>query len=318
MSYRFKLDESLAEGARRIIIEQIERALEEISSRADQAVAVHETRKCLKRIRALLKLVRPMLATDAYKAENGRFRDIAKGLSETRDRDVLHQTLLTLQSCGDDMQNKILKDVRKCVPALDRIIERAPSAALAEAAAALKTARRQYRRLDFASTEETRLFEGLKASYKAARKSRDLAYGAGDDEAFHEWRKPVQVHWRQMRLLIDAWPEAVSVRIEAARELSQMLGEDHDLSVLLAFAENLAKEGRLSKSSASATVAMAKERQHDLRRRAEPIGRRLFAESPSAHAERMEALWASACRVDAKLARPARQTAKRRPVPTAS
>ena len=55
------------------------------------------------------------------------------------------------------------------------------------------------------------------------------------DEAFHEWRKGAQAHWRQMTLLARAWPEYLGARASEARTLSQLLGDDHDLAMLVAF-----------------------------------------------------------------------------------
>ncbi len=53
MAFRFKLGEPFDEGSRRIAVEQIERAQSSLhDKRGDQAIAVHETRKSLKRLRA--------------------------------------------------------------------------------------------------------------------------------------------------------------------------------------------------------------------------------------------------------------------------
>ena len=60
-------------------------------------------------------------------------------------------------------------------------------------------------------------------------------------------RKAVQWHWRQMSLLGRAWPDEFAVRVTAARELSQMLGDDHDLAMLIdvtARAEDIIRRGQ--------------------------------------------------------------------------
>ena len=79
MAFRFKLGEPFDEGCRRIAVEQIERAQILLQGKGDQAIAVHETRKSLKRLRALLRLIRPAMGEEAFKAENGQLRDV--GLS---------------------------------------------------------------------------------------------------------------------------------------------------------------------------------------------------------------------------------------------
>ena len=76
------------------------------------------------------------------------------------------------------------------------------------------------------------LIEGLGRTYRKARKAFREAYREPSDESFHAWRKRVQLHWRHMALLSRGWPEAMSARSGEAKELSRLLGEDHDLTIL--------------------------------------------------------------------------------------
>ncbi len=85
MAYRIKKgDKSVQAGLRRIADEQIGRALGEIDDDdLDFAEKVHQVRKRCKKLRGLIRLVRP--AFDDYSAENGAFRDAAQMLSGVRD-----------------------------------------------------------------------------------------------------------------------------------------------------------------------------------------------------------------------------------------
>ena len=51
---------------------------------ADPIEAVHEARKDMKKLRATLKLVRPLIGDKTYGRENARFRDAGRALSERR------------------------------------------------------------------------------------------------------------------------------------------------------------------------------------------------------------------------------------------
>ena len=313
MAYRFELGEDLPSGIRRVVAEQIDRGLSETAVCADHAVAIHETRKSLKRIRALLKLVRPMLGDARYREENARFRDIAKALSGTRDAHVLHETLSLLELSRPQTAGSAILELRQALPSLSTDGGGQPAAAVSTTNKALQKAKRFYRNLEFKNPNPEQLFEGLRLSYKAARKAKDEAFQNGSDDGFHEWRKPVQVHWRQMRLLAEAWPEALAVRINAARELSHLLGRDHDLSVLAAFAASAAEHGKISSEAVAATIRKAvRSEQLSLRRQAQPIGARLFAEAASAHAARLAALWRAAGKTSGTKRR-ARQAGKAKP-----
>ena len=105
MAFRFKLNEPVEKGFRRIGLEQIERAERQLSASESLEVATHETRKSLKRVRALLRLARPGLGDTVYRAENARFRDIGALLSSARDSDVLLETVTKLETLPGEVAN---------------------------------------------------------------------------------------------------------------------------------------------------------------------------------------------------------------------
>src|SRR5262245_44083642 len=108
MAFRFKLNEPVQKAFRRIGLEQIERAERELSAGENAEVATHETRKCIKRVRALLRLGRPGLGDTVYRAENARMREIAALLAPARDSDVLVQTLTKLEALPGEVANAAL------------------------------------------------------------------------------------------------------------------------------------------------------------------------------------------------------------------
>ncbi len=98
MAYRLKLKEPVAEGVRRVGLEQIEIAEAKLASDKDVPASIHDARRCLKRLRALLHLVRPGLDKDAYRREAEQLAAIGKLLSRARDRYVMQQTLAKLET----------------------------------------------------------------------------------------------------------------------------------------------------------------------------------------------------------------------------
>jgi hypothetical protein len=151
-------------------------------------------------------------------------------------------------------------------------------------------------------------WDGIERTYRQAVATFEAAYETSDDEALHEWRKRVQHHWRHMVLLRDAWPEMTQARVQAAKDISEMLGEDHDIAVMLAAldgkpgskpvqgAKGKGSGGKdeLSDNQRKLTRAAAIERQAELRAKCHVLGLRLFAEPASAFADRMKHYWASA------------------------
>src|SRR5687768_8559010 len=81
---------------RRIVRKELEAATAELGhGDENQQEAVHEARKSVKKVRAVLRLLRSPL-DDAYDAENERLRNAAHALASLRDADATLDTLRAL------------------------------------------------------------------------------------------------------------------------------------------------------------------------------------------------------------------------------
>jgi CHAD domain-containing protein len=294
MAFRFKLGEPFDEGSRRIAVEQIERAQASLHDKRDQAVAVHETRKSLKRLRALLRLIRPAMGEQVFKAENGQLRDIGLSLSGARDRHVLLETIDKLDRTAHLGRKGLADAVRQTIAAANG--EGTPLGTR-QALLRLGEAKKRLADLQISGTGFEVVAPGLERSYRRVHRAFSAAYNEPSDEAFHEWRKGAQAHWRQMTLLSRAWPDYLGARAAAARNLSQLLGDDHDLAVLIAFIHSDAAAA-LRGEQAALVESAARRRQNDLRLTARPHGERLFADAPKRLRRNIGVYWKAA--VDAK------------------
>src|SRR5919205_78895 len=90
--------ELLCDGIRRIARGRIDHAIDELRGRTDSTPvqAVHEARKDMKKLRALLRLVRGELGGKTFARENACFRDATRELAGARDSDVMLETLAQL------------------------------------------------------------------------------------------------------------------------------------------------------------------------------------------------------------------------------
>jgi CHAD domain-containing protein len=98
MAYRLKLKAHLALEVRRIALEQIEIARTALARPDDRAAAVHDARRSLKRLRAMLRLVRPALGETWFKQSNRQLADLGQRLSRSRDLDVMVVTVSKLEN----------------------------------------------------------------------------------------------------------------------------------------------------------------------------------------------------------------------------
>ena len=115
MAYRLKSKESVPEGIRRVVKEEFDAGLQQLNgkSRANRDEAVHEARKSVKKIRAVLRLMRPEL-NGAYATETNRLRTVGRKLSEFRDAVAIVETFDALRKkYRDHLRKHSLDSIRR-------------------------------------------------------------------------------------------------------------------------------------------------------------------------------------------------------------
>jgi CHAD domain-containing protein len=294
MAYRLKLKTTLALEVRRIALEQIEIARGALTRPDNRAAAVHDARRSLKRLRAMLRLVRPALGETWFKQSNRQLARLGQRLALSRDLDVMVVTLSKLENGSRGLPKPVADRLRGAVA---RSRSKADGAGSAGSDRSLGRALQRAQTL-FA-TERLRglalehVAGGLEQSFRKARRTFRQAYAAETDEAFHNWRKATQAHWRHMQLLGRGWPESIGARAAEAKELSRLLGEDHDLSVLISFAESSHCSG-LARADLEALTAACLKGQRQIRDVARLHGERLFADRPRHLKKRILRYWKAA------------------------
>lgn len=285
-------------GVRRIGLQQIAGALAQLEA-APMATAVHETRKSLKRLRALLRLVRPGVTEAAYARESERLRDIGRCLSGSRDATVLRQTLQHLGEASPTIRrsaNAVLANLKRQDKSAVLTDQHPQTPSPVETAIkGLQDAAERWRSLELEPDMFETLAEGMSRGYRRCKRAYDAAYDEGTDAAFHDWRKTVQVYWRHMRLLEAAWPDYYVCRAAEAKTISELLGSAQDLALVTVCLQS----GRDLKSKMrTALLTLATVRQSELRAQARPLAQRLLAEGVGGHQRRTELNWKAAGRID--------------------
>lgn len=292
MSYRLKLRESLVEGVRRVALDQIEFADAKLRGQEDAAVAVHDARRCLKRLRALLRLVRLGLDEEVYRREAKRLATTGRLLAGARDQHVMMQTLSFLEarygSLPDAGNTRIAQILSSAGNGDPEKVQEARRRALSR----LGASRKFFAGPAIDKIEMQDVLASAEKVYRKARRMRRRCHQEPTDEGYHSWRKSVQQHWRHMQLLSRAWPDELGARSAEAKELSQLLGQDHDLSVLAAFASSHGAD--LSPATVSALEKQCRTLQEQLRVLADLRGARLLAETPQELTARLASYWDAA------------------------
>ncbi|MBT4502872.1 MAG: CHAD domain-containing protein [Gemmatimonadetes bacterium] len=295
MAYRLNSDESVPEGIRRIAGEQLDRAIQHLESQeGSRDKHVHEARKSMKRMRALLRLVREEIGPGICRRENDCFRDVALQLAGMRDATVLINSLDELvANAGTRMRRDRFATGPKW------LVERREGAyqpPLEEGDGTrtviddLRWARARVAEWPLAHDGWKGLEGGVQQVYTRGRSEFEKACIQAEEEMYHDWRKWAKYLWYHTQLLREIWPPLMDVMAGELDELGEVLGQDHDLSVLRSTV--LGEMDRpIRATTLQGLLELIEERQGQLRVRAERLGRRIYVEGPRDFTRRLRGYW---------------------------
>jgi CHAD domain-containing protein len=294
MAYAFDVDETVFEAVQRITDEQVERAVSALdrASGNDMEAAVHDCRKRAKKLRGLIRLVRPALGM-AYGPANGSFRDAARELSGLRDAQAALATFDTLVAASPDLlPDGGVGGVRAGLAALaDSATDANGRQIRTERAVNLfQAGRRHVARAKLDANGWAAVGPGVERTYRAGRRALAEARRHTNSNVMHEWRKRAKDACYHVRLLRNAAPTVLEPLEDQFHRLSDARGDGHDLVVI---GDRLrgSPDRFGGQAQIRAVCQLADTRRPKLERRAISLGARLYAEKPSRYAERIGAYW---------------------------
>lgn len=284
MSYRLKTGEDIAAGMRRIAREELESALHEIAAAApaNEAAAVHAVRKCIKKTRALLRLIREEIGHNIFEEENRYLREVAHGFSGPRDARVQLQLV-------EKFREQVPQGMafEKTTATLRKEIETnadnlGPQREAAEAILQQVCDRIEGWPLDNLAIGD--LCCALRCSYHRGRKYYRRVCAKKAPENFHTWRRRVKDFWYQSRLLCNLNRTVMCEITEAAGTLGKKLGELHDLAF---FRLHLQDREGIDEEERSVLFGFVCTGESELEAVVLDLGARFFAEKSGAFERRL-------------------------------
>lgn len=297
MSFRIDPRRDTGAEVRRVLDEQIGRALDALAvPDGDRHRAVYSARRRFKKLRGVLRLIRPA-APGFAAAENVRWRDAGRSLASARDAGAAVTALdALLEGFGDLLSPHAFVAVRQAL-----VAERDAMAGtnadldldLAAARDACEEGRAALNRLTLPDDPASAFAEGTAGTYAKATKTLAAARRSNDPAPLHEMRKHLKLHWLHVRLLQDIWPEAMRSRRAEAKALADDLGALQDLDVLRRAVEALPGSAAAERHRDLLLTLVAR-RQAVLAGSTVHAAGRLLAERPKDFRRRLEALWREA------------------------
>jgi len=296
MPFKLLLSEEVSAAIGRMTIEQLGRARRDLSSAQNIQQGVHQARRCLKRSRSLVRLARLILGEKRFHTENRTYRDLGRALARPREASALLEIIERLSLRDDfsafqplltEIKQLILLDKSKRETELEVV-------ALSSLIKTLDASIANWKKKPLPPAQFEDMAHGFALSYERGRKSLKRAIKTKNSFFLHEWRKDVQQCWRQMQVLTLIWPDDIMPRIYLARDISKLLGTEHDLNELLIYMKSKKHHWKSNPKIKSLTKPFRKAVkgvQRDLCLHALERGRRLYAIETEALSKAMTIYW---------------------------
>ncbi|MBN2613351.1 MAG: CHAD domain-containing protein [Bacteroidales bacterium] len=194
--------------------------------------SIHSIRKSIKKIRALLLLIKDEIGYSSYIREKNFYRNISNQLSELRNYEVYLSLSLNLEkmfiqeldySCMTHLIYQIRKDKERSLDYL-----KIPGGFFGTLTQKLHMARLNIDKIKFIEDFSEVLKKGLKNSYGKARKALTLCINEQSENNLHSLRKALKNIWYQVRMIEQAYPVFLKAYSKSLKSATQILGEIND------------------------------------------------------------------------------------------
>lgn len=299
--------ETVARGLKRLCLDQFQFSLNEFTAGDDLNRAIHEFRKSNKRVRSLLRMVRPVIGDRIYRAENSALADVSRLVAPARDGAVMVDAIVRLRAryghllapgIWEGTEHRLRQRHQR---RMDRILS--DDELIATVTKTLYRARSRYAAWPIDESEPRigprplpdsfrSVGPGVGVTYDSGRKAMRLAFANQRPETFHEWRKQVKYLRHQMEIVTPLWPEVIGGLAVSLAELGDVLGDDHDQAELVRVVETL-PELAPDPDERHLLVALSNERRRELQGAARIMGGRIYAEAGDQFTNRLKAYWSA-------------------------
>ena len=293
MSYQLRRNETLGDALRRICRKQIDlaRAIATAEREADDT-PVHQTRKHLKKARAVLRLVRQEIGRGLFKRQDHCLRDIGRLISEIRDAEVRLQTVRQLRRIAQRHRRRSYQKVEQILMLELENFMAAFAEWQTQAVPMLDRVRGEIDNWPIDQFTYTQLQRSVQKTYKRGRNALAQAKSTSTAECFHVFRTEAKQLWYQLRILRPVNPVVLKNLTDELNALGDLLGRAHDLSFL---ADRLRQEhgnGAWQREGHD-LLAIIEASQSDLQRGAADLAERFYSEWPRDFGSRI-ATWLDA------------------------
>jgi hypothetical protein len=295
--YQFKPGQWVENEVQRIADKQLEIAIAELPRIGDpnSDQAVHEARRHLKKIRALIRLMR-LDPKDAYRTTDRRLRAVSRQLARIADSESVVGTFQRLtERYPNELSGETIETVQRVLAANRQAANRQAleNAVMQSGLPVLQRERKRVQRWRIRNGGPRAIAAGLEKSIRRARRQMRRATATPTLNNMHRWRRRVKDLWLHVRLLQARCEGHLQPLQERLAALDECLGEYHNCALLI---QALTVVDMLGPHEAAQVVRLLRRYQRRLRREAIGLGEVIFSEPPRRLARRVRDLWKESSR----------------------
>ena len=292
MGFCLKQNERVAKEIKRIVLRQFELAATELTDVGSPSgdAAVHKARRRVKKIRALIRLVRPGLGS-AYAPLDKRLHQTVRLLSPIADgQGVVHALDQMADRYREDFSPPVFATIRAGLVEREARADRKAKVerVLQRARATMKTEHARVRAWNLHGNGFRAIADGLETSFRHARRAMIAAVDHPTADNYHAWRRRVKDHWFHVRLIERRCGNRLLRYKRRLEALDECLGEYHNFALLRTI---LSADPFVSRQETARRLRIIRRYQAELRRRVASLGARLYNEKPRHFVRRVQAFW---------------------------
>lgn len=259
-------------------------------SAADRGDDIHALRTTIKRLRSLLRLVRPVIDEADFLRADARWRAASRRLSAVRESHVAGRTLAALAESARRPRDRVALAAALAGFPPDARPPGETERALRQVAGELQKVGRELRGLRFADEGWDAIEPGLRATYAAGRRRMRAAIADGKTAAFHRWRIRAKNLFYQLAVLGRGGSKPLRKMIARLDKLQKKIGDDHDLAVVKAALQEK-PDAFGGAESVERVVRLLDQRSEKLRRASAPLGRTIYRRKPRRFTRELHRAW---------------------------
>ena len=238
-------NEEISVAAHRVLSEQYNLIIDACSNQDSPHESIHDTRKSYKRIRAVLRLIKPDISAEVYDREKRLLRELSGKFANARNLHVFAEEFDTIMKAGilklpatteneiksffkerEEETLKILLDLN-----LFEVVGKKNEEARDRVAA-----------VDFSSLGPHTIYKGVSNVFAWGQKQMIHSQQFPTDDNLHEMRKRMKALMYLVRLIKDVSPDFFNGYYKGLKSASLALGEDHNMAEMLNYIDTIGDE----------------------------------------------------------------------------